>query len=90
MRVIWAPHALDDVERIYDYIALFHSATAARMVIRLRETGDSLSEFPERGRPGSAPGTRELIAVRPYILVYEIAGDEVHVLRIWHGAQQRG
>ena len=90
VRVIWAPPAIADVERIYDYIVLFNPAAAARMVIRIREAGDSLAELAERGRLGSVFGTRELVAVRPYVLVYEIAGPEVQVLRVWHGAQRRG
>lgn len=83
MRVIWAPPAIDDVERIYDYIALFNPAAAARMVVRLRDAGDSLAELAERGRSGSVFGTRELVAVRPYVLVYEISERDVQVLRVW-------
>jgi plasmid stabilization system protein ParE len=46
--------------------------------------------FPNSGRPGLAPGTHEIVAVWPYIIVYEIEDThEVHILRIWHGAQRR-
>lgn len=42
------------------------------------------------GRPGVVAGTRELVE-RPYIIVYEIreAQDEMIVLGIFHGAQDR-
>ena len=50
--------------------------------------GDSLVEFPHRGRTGNDPRTRELVALWPYIIVYETLTD-VHILRVWHGAQLR-
>jgi len=53
------------------------------------EAGETLAEFPNRGRPGSIPGTRELVVIHPYVLVYEIRGEAVHILRVWHGAQNR-
>jgi len=52
--------------------------------------GDSLALFPRRGRPGRAPGTRELVTVVPYVIVYEVdETDTVMILRVWHGAQDR-
>ncbi|MEE3623233.1 type II toxin-antitoxin system RelE/ParE family toxin [Nitrospirillum sp. BR 11752] len=36
------------------------------------------------------PGTRELLVFPPYVIVYEIMDDEVVILRVWHGAQDRG
>ncbi|WP_114858463.1 type II toxin-antitoxin system RelE/ParE family toxin [Azospirillum brasilense] len=36
-------------------------------------------------------GTRELVVVRPYVIVYDIGEDEtVSILRLWHSAQDRG
>jgi plasmid stabilization system protein ParE len=50
----------------------------------------SLSSLAETGRPGREPGTRELIE-GPYIIVYEAHRDhdEIHVLAIFRGAQNR-
>ena len=50
---------------------------------------DSLSAFPDRGRPGRVPGTRELAIVWPYVIVYGAHQGRVVVLRVWHGAQDR-
>jgi toxin ParE1/3/4 len=50
----------------------------------------SLLTFPRRGRRGLLPGTRELLVVQPYVIVYEVdAADQVTILRIWHRAQDR-
>jgi plasmid stabilization system protein ParE len=63
---------------------------AARRVAReLLLAGESLTVFPRRGRPGRIEGTRELVPVSPYIIVYEIdRHDDVAILRVWHGARQ--
>jgi toxin ParE1/3/4 len=43
-----------------------------------------------RGRLSRATSTCELVAVRPYVLVYETAEDgAVSILRVWHAAQDR-
>jgi plasmid stabilization system protein ParE len=62
---------------------------ARRIAQALLLAGDSLSLFPSRGRIGREPGTRELVAVQPYVLVYEAADIEVTILAVWHGAQHR-
>lgn len=53
---------------------------------------DSLTTFPERGRPSLEEGTRELVAVRPYPVVYraEADGERARILRVSHGARHRG
>ena len=50
---------------------------------------DSLADFPHRGRPGRAAGTRELLAVQPFLIIYEVAEDAVRILRLWHAARER-
>ena len=87
MRVRWAADAADDLERICDYIAETSPASAHRVAETIVEGVASLDAFPNRGRPGRVEGTRELVfAPLPFVAVYEVH-DEVHVLRILHGAQ---
>jgi plasmid stabilization system protein ParE len=63
---------------------------AVRVARELVVAGDSLVMFPRRGRPGSLPGHRELVAVRPYVIVYRLLADgTVDILRVWHAAQDR-
>lgn len=88
--VVWSPQALGDVSRIAAYIAAENPVAAARVARELLVAGDSLAVFPQRGRPGKLPGRRELVAVRPYIVVYRIMpGPVVDILRVWHAAQDR-
>jgi len=48
-----------------------------------------LVTFPEIGRRGRVPGTRELvIASQPYIVAYRIRGQIIDILAVLHGAQK--
>ncbi|HEU0067549.1 MAG TPA: type II toxin-antitoxin system RelE/ParE family toxin [Sphingomonas sp.] len=86
--VIWRRDALNDLDGIIAYIEIDDPAAAIRVRNRLVELGDSLTEFPGRGRPASG-GTREMVTVAPYVLVYRLVGDTVNILAISHGRRQR-
>ncbi len=91
MSVIWRTRALADVARIVRHIAADNPVAAARVARELLLAGDSLVLFPRRGRPGRQDGTRELITINPYIIVYRVApSDAVTILRVWHAAQDWG
>jgi len=87
VQVIWSPAALREISYIYSYIARFNPTAAMTLAERLFAAGDSLSAFPDRGRP--VPGTtlRELTIVYPYIIRYRVARDHVRILRVRHGAR---
>ena len=88
MRVRWTTDAADDLERICDYIAETSPDSARRVARTIVEGVASLRAFPNRGRPGRVDGTRELVfAPLPFVAVYEV-DEEVHLLRVLHGAQQ--
>lgn len=90
MTVVWRAAALADLAKLARHVAAENPLAAQRVARELLLAGDSLEVFPRRGRPGRAAGTRELVAVRPYVLVYEVAEDgSVAILRVWHAAQDR-
>jgi toxin ParE1/3/4 len=87
VQVIWSPASLREVARIYRYIADFNPQAARKLAQELVVTGDSLAEFPERGRP-IGRDLRELVVVWPYVIRYRIEGAMVFILRVRHGRQQ--
>ena len=88
MQVSWTEPARQDLQRIRNYIAEFNPWAANRLAVQLLAAADSLEHFPRRGRAGIELGTRELLSVQPYAIVYRI-GPTVEILRVWHGAQNR-
>jgi toxin ParE1/3/4 len=89
MRIRWTEPAASDLTQICDYIGEHGSAaTARRVALSIHEGIDSLSQFPERGRSGRKPGTRELIlSGLPFLAIYRVRGQAVEILRILHQAQ---
>jgi toxin ParE1/3/4 len=92
MKITFDPVAVDDLDRIFDWIAE-HNLRAARDLIARIETRIALLATPgleHMGRPGLDPGTRELIEY-PYIIVYEVFEDrgEVVIWSVIHGARDR-
>ena len=92
MRVVFDDEALDDLQRIFAWIAKDNPSAAERLVARIFARAEGLAEpeFTYTGRPGSDPGTREIIEY-PYIVVYEIHDEreEIVILTVVHGAQDR-
>lgn len=90
MRLRWTPAAASDLEQISDYLRNHHPTYWRATVLRLYEGVRSLKSFPESGRPGNEPGTRELVfQPLPYIAVYRVKQDAVEILRIYHAARNR-
>jgi plasmid stabilization system protein ParE len=92
MRVVFDDEALDDLDRIFAWIANDNQRAAENLVRRIFDKVERLTapEPTDMGRPGLDPGTRELIEY-PYIVVYEVHEErgEIVVLSIVHGAQAR-
>jgi toxin ParE1/3/4 len=89
MTIIWSPQALGDVEAIFDYLLEENPAVAWATHERLMGHIERLVSHPGLGRPGRVPGTRELIVSgTPYLVPYRVVGDEVRILRVYHGARQ--
>jgi len=90
MKVIWTLDAELDRHEIYHYIAADNPHAAGRMNILFDKAADRLTVFPEQGKPGAIPGTRELYPHQNYRLVYEVdeVADIIWIQALVHGAQQ--
>lgn len=89
MRLEWSHFALEDRDRIFDYIEADNPRAAVVVDDRIGTQVKLLTQFPESGRLGRIEGTRELVINRtPYIAAYRVTGDTARILRVLHGAQQ--
>jgi len=71
MELHWTARAMNERDDIYNYIAQDNPAAALRLDTLFERRADSLRDHPLLGRPGRVPGTRELLAHRHYLLIYD-------------------
>jgi len=88
MQVRWTTAAESAPENIADYLFEKTPENAARLIREICGAVFALRIYPNRGRPGKKSGTRELVLpALPYVVVYKVVGDVLHIARILHGAQ---
>lgn len=89
MKIVWMDGAIADVERLHAFLDPQAPMAARRIRAELLRAGEGLTVFPDRGRPGPVPGTRELVT-GDYLLVYRLADPAtLHILRVFHGREKR-
>lgn len=78
-----------DLFEIQQYIQADNPAAATRMVLRILEAAELLTEFPSIGKVGRKAHTRELvISATPFVLVYQVRQHVIIVLRVLHTARK--
>ena len=87
MQVVLAEPAERDLAGIIDYIALDNPKAAETVFDEIASSLRRLGDFPEMGRTGRVPGTRELrVAGLPFLIVYTVAPDRLTVVAVFHTA----
>jgi toxin ParE1/3/4 len=85
--VIWSDYASIQYLAALRYLAERNEPAAAKLAERIQAALRDLANRPI-GRPGQAEGTFEkIVAKTPYLLVFELVGDELRVLRLFHMSQ---
>ena len=86
-RVVWTNPALDDLQRIIDFIALDKPSASKGFAKEVFSNVSNLEMFPNRGkRPPELEDTYYLeVVVTPARIIYRIEGDDVIVLHILRG-----
>ncbi len=89
MNVVWSPEARQQLFAIVDYIFQDSPQNALSVQDRLEQFPELLTANPYLGREGRELGTRELLHGQlPFFFVYEVHGDEVHILEVRHYKQE--
>jgi toxin ParE1/3/4 len=89
MRLIWTGRALRDIDDLRAYIGQDSPAAARRQALQIVSAAEQLTRFPESGRPGRVPGTRELVVGQtPFLVAYRAQGDVLEVLAVLHGRRR--
>ena len=89
MKVRWTMPAANQLQNIFEYIAVENKAAAYRTVRRIREAILLAARMPYSGRVGRTEGTREItVSGTSYLVAYRIVDNMIHVLAVMHGAQK--
>ena len=87
MELRWTPEAIADRESIYARVEADNPAAALALDELFAACAARLIDHPGLGRAGRVQGTRVLVAHRNDILIYDVAGETVRLLRVLHAAR---
>lgn len=91
MHVRWTSRGLSDLARLYEFLAPANRAAAARTVQSLTGAAAQLPANPRIGEQLFEFEPREVrrLIVGQYELRYEMQGETIYVLRLWHTRERR-
>lgn len=91
MRLRWTGKASADLVRLYDFLKPLNDTAAQRVIDILTAAPEKLLLYPRLGERIDEHAGREVrrIFVSSYEIRYEIHGDEITVLRLWHTREDR-
>jgi len=89
--VRWTPRAAFDLQRLYNFLADKSPRAAANVRSMLSRAPDRLKDFPRLGVRLEEFEEAEVrrIIVGDYEIRYEIVGEMVRVLQLWHCNEDR-
>jgi len=88
MRLRYERGALADLDEIFSHIAQDNREAAARLVARIERVAARVAESPYMGEATRKSSFRRF-PVGNYLIVYEVAEDEVIIHYVRHGARRR-
>lgn len=91
MKVQWTEAGLSDLVRLHEFLAPVNPRAAAATVRSLTAAAGRLLQYPRVGEKLDQFAPREVrrILVGGYEMRYEIRGDRISVLRLWHTRENR-
>lgn len=90
MKVRWSKRALADLRHFHDWLATIENAKPRQTIGRIRKAALDLERLGDIGRPGKIAGTRERsVPGAPYVIAYEINGENARIIAVYHTAQKR-
>jgi len=84
--VAWSREGLQQLAAIRRFVSEDKPGAAFKLALRLRNSTNILATFPDSGRAGLTPETRQwVIPGTRYIATYTVTGEQVRILSIHHG-----
>ena len=90
MKIRYSPEAIDDLQRLVEFVEDKNPFAARRIAINLQEGVDKLKQFPRIGLPvlkASDPEQVRDLYISNYTVRYLITDEIIYVLRVWHNKE---
>lgn len=90
VEVVWTIPALNDLERILEYIELDNEEAAHQLGHKVFETTDKLSDFPDLGaKPKELIGTLyKRLVVGPILIYHRKSDGYVYIVHVRRGEKE--
>lgn len=88
LTVEWSTPASKDFLAIIEYISDQNPQAAQRLKDEVQQRITQLPNHPKLYKPGRVEGTREIVVLPNYLVVYRETGMTISILRILHAARQ--
>lgn len=91
MNIIWTPEGANDLRRFYAFLATIDPDAAVKIALMLQQAPNKLIAFPRIGERFETLAPRDIrkIKIGNYEMRYEIIGDEIYILKIFHVREER-
>ena len=93
LAIVWSLRASQDLEKHYNYLALRNADAAKKAAQAILQAANSLGQNPYKGVIiEEQAGLRKLsvfFGKYGYVIHYAIITDEIVILRVYHGNQNR-
>jgi len=91
VQIKWTSKALADLSRLHAFLAPVNQRAAAAVFEKLSAAPDTLVAQPRLGRslPEFEPRDVRRLIVGDYEMRYELAAQEIWILRLWHTREDR-
>lgn len=91
-KLIWTLQARNDIVGLREIIEPHSPEAARRASENLKKAASLLFENPHIGKPLEDREDRELLipfGKRGYVMRCRVVGEEIIILRVWHGLEER-
>lgn len=94
VKIKWLPEALDDIQRLYDFLLTKDINAAKRAGASILKGSNLLKTSPRIGKPMSDESDRREIFIAfgagAYVIRYKFESkDTIIVIRVWHSKENR-
>jgi toxin ParE1/3/4 len=93
VKVVWLPSAISDLECLEDFLTRDAEPNPGDVAGLIKDATRSLRDFPQRcRRVPERLNFRELFVEarsQTYVVQFRVTGQDVVIVRIWHGKESR-